>query len=287
MIAFQAQGGLGNQMFQYATARRLALRYRCPLVLDHYWFDHPRIGETARPLELTRYPVEMRLASPLEMRMWSPIRSRWGRYFSPLMPMKVLREHGYGVNRSVLSAQSNSYLLGFWQSESYFADIRKQLLLELTPKIPPSPLDQVVIAHMRRISSISVHVRRGDYVTLESASKYHGLCTLEYYSKAIEYIGQRVEEPYLFVFSDDPEWARNNLQFQFPTEYVDHNSSDTAFQDLRLMSHCKHHIIANSSFSWWGAWLSDSPNQVVVAPAKWYNSSRPTPDLLPAHWVCL
>jgi hypothetical protein len=287
MIAFQAQGGLGNQMFQYATARRLALRNRCPLVLDHYWFDHPRTGETPRPLELTRYPVEMRLASPLEMRIWSPIRSRWGRYFGPLMPMNVLRERGYGVNGSVLSAQSNSYLLGFWQSESYFADIRKQLLLELTPKIPPSTVDKAVIAHMQGVSSVSVHVRRGDYVTLESASKYHGLCTLEYYSKAIEYIGQRVQAPYLFVFSDDPDWARNNLQFQFPTEYVDHNSSDTAFQDLRLMSHCKHHIIANSSFSWWGAWLSDSPNQIVAAPAKWFHSSRPTPDLLPAHWVCL
>lgn len=287
MIAFQAQGGLGNQLFQYAAARRLALQNHCPLVVDHHWFDHPRPGETPRPLELTRYQVNSRLATPLELLRWAPMRSRWGRFLKPLLSMNLVREQGYGINRNVLSTPSNSYLAGFWQSEEYFADIREQLLTELTPTAPPALEDLAVIDRMKKGASISVHVRRGDYVSLASASAYHGLCTLDYYRKSIEYIAERAHAPSLFVFSDDPEWTRANLQSPFPTCYVVHNSSENAFQDLRLMSHCKHHVIANSSFSWWGAWLADSTNQIVVAPAQWFQSARPPPDLLPSQWIQL
>jgi hypothetical protein len=175
-------------------------------------------------------------------------------------------------------------LLGFWQSEAYFADIRRHLMKELTPNAPPAPADQEVIDLMGKGTAVSVHVRRGDYVTLQSASAYHGLCSLGYYRAAIEYVAERVENPKLFVFSDDPDWASANLVSPFPTKYVDHNSPNDAFQDLRLMSLCHHHIIANSSFSWWGAWLAEQQG-IVVAPARWYAADRPTPDLLPAHWV--
>ncbi len=285
MIVFRAQGGLGNQLFQYATARRLALKNQCPLVLDHHWFDHTRPGETPRPLELTRYSLNMRLAKPLELLRWAPIRSRWGRHLKPFLSMNLILEQGYDVNKDVLLAPPNTYLMGYWQSEAYFADIRHKLLLELKPSEPPGPQDLAMIEHMQRGESISVHVRRGDYISLASASAYHGLCTLDYYSKAIAYIGERVCKPILFVFSDDPAWTRANLRSSFTTFYVDHNTSDYAFQDLRLMSHCKHHVIANSSFSWWGAWLANSANQIVVAPAKWFQADRPTPNLLPSHWV--
>lgn len=287
MITFQAQGGLGNQLFQYAAARRLAVRHGCPLVVDHHWFDHPRPGETPRPLELNRYPVVMRLATPFELLRWTPLRSRWGRYLKPLMPMNLLREHGHGVNRDVLSAPANSYLAGFWQSEAYFADIREQLLQELTPIEPPGPKDLAIMDRMQLGGSVSVHVRRGDYVSLASASAYHGLCTLDYYRKAIAYVAERVPSPTLFVFSDDPEWTKARLKSPFPTHYVDHNPPEKAFQDLRLMSLCRHHILANSSFSWWGAWLSDPADGLVIAPERWYAVDRPTPDLIPARWTRL
>lgn len=286
MIVFKAQGGLGNQLFQYSAARRLALRNQCSLVVDQYWFDHPRLGETPRPLELLRYPVKMRVANPLELSRWTMMRSRWGQYFKSLLPMNLLREQGCRVNVNVLSAPSNSYMVGFWQSEAYFADIRDQLLTELTPLEPPGPQDLAIIKQMQQSESVSVHVRRGDYVTSASASSYHGLCTLDYYNKAISYIGDRVPTPILFVFSDDPEWAKANLRSSFATYYVDHNTPESAFQDLRLMSYCKHHVIANSSFSWWGAWLANSANQIVVAPSKWFQVNRPMPDLIPPHWVC-
>ncbi len=287
MITFQAQGGLGNQLFQYAAGRRLAVRHGCQLVVDHHWFDHPRPGETPRPLELNRYPVAMRLATPFELLRWTPLRSRWGRYLKPLMPMNLLREHGHGVNRDVLSAPANSYLSGFWQSEAYFADIREQLLQELTPIEPPGPKDLAMMDRMQLGDSVSVHVRRGDYVSLASASAYHGLCTLDYYRKAIAYVAERVPSPTLFVFSDDPEWTKAHLKSPFPTHYVDHNPPEKAFQDLRLMSLCRHHILANSSFSWWGAWLSDPADGLVIAPERWYAVDRPTPDLIPARWTRL
>lgn len=284
MIAFRAQGGLGNQLFQYAAARRLALQNRCPLVVDQHWFDHPRSGETPRPFELTRYSVVMRLATPFELTCWAPMRSRWGRYLSPLLPLRLVRERGFEFNPEVLSTPPNSYLSGFWQSEAYFADIRDELLAELSPIAPPEPCDLKVIELIQRGNAVSVHVRRGDYVSLTSASAYHGLCTLEYYHRAVEHVAERVEDPIFFVFSDDVEWTKANLRLSFLTHYVDHNEPENAFQDLRLMSLCRHHVLANSSFSWWGAWLSHSIDGVVVAPERWYAVDRPTPDLIPTRW---
>lgn len=285
MIAFKAQGGLGNQLFQYAAARRLAMRNQCPLIVDHHWFDHPLPGETPRPLELTRYPVNMRVATPSELFRWTLMRSRWGRHLKPLLPLNLVREQGYGVNTNVLSAPANSYLVGFWQSEAYFADIREQLLTELVPLEPPGAEDRAIIELMQQGESVSVHVRRGDYVSLASASAYHGLCSLDYYRKALAYMAERLRAPTLFVFSDDPEWTRANLRSPYPTHYVAHNPPESAFQDLRLMSMCRHHILANSSFSWWGAWLSSNSDQIVIAPEQWYAADRPTPDLIPSRWI--
>lgn len=284
MIAFYGQGGLGNQLFQYAAARRLALNHDCAAVLDPYWFGSPLPGETPRPLELTRYAVVMRVASEVEQRRWKWMRGRLARHVRPLHPLHLVREQGFGVQKTALTAPRNIYLMGFWQSEAYFSDIRSHLIRELTPIAPPAPADQAVIELIGKGTAVSVHIRRGDYVTLQSASAFHGLCSLDYYRAAIQHMAERVENPVLFVFSDDPAWTRANLSSPFPTHYVNHNRSVDAFQDLRLMSLCRHHIIANSSFSWWGAWLAEQQG-VVVAPARWYAADRPTPDLLPPHWA--
>jgi len=284
-VAFHCQGGLGNQLFQYSAARQVSIRHGCELVIDHHWFSHPRPGETPRALELTQYPVAMRLATQIELLQWWPMRSRWGQHLKPLMPMNLVREQGDALNTSVLSAGSNSYLIGFWQSEAYFADIREQLITELTPLALPGPEDESILERMRQGDSVSVHVRRGDYVSLASASAYHGLCSLEYYRKAIAYVAERLHAPSLFVFSDDPDWTKANLQSPYPTCYVDHNPPAKAFQDLRLMSMCRHHILANSSFSWWGAWLSRNADGMVIAPERWYAIDRPTPDLIPSRWM--
>jgi Glycosyl transferase family 11 len=284
MIAFYGQGGLGNQLFQYAAARRLAMYHDCPLVLDPYWFDHPMPGETPRPLELMHYPVALRLGSASELRRWRWMRSRLARHMRPLLPLHLIREQDVGAQQVTPLAPINSYMVGFWQSEMYFADIRGHLLKELTPTAPPGPEDEAVMNHMRSGTAVSVHVRRGDYVTVQSAAAFHGVCSLDYYRDAIQHVAERVENPVLFVFSDDPDWTRANLLSPFPTHYVNHNRSADAFQDLRLMSRCRHHIIANSSFSWWGAWLAESQDGVVVAPEKWFAVDHPTVSLIPARW---
>ena len=287
MIVFHAQGGLGNQLFQYATARRMALQNQCSLVVDHSWFKHPSSAVTPRPFQLSQYPLEMRLAKPFEIACWAPMRSRCGPYVKSLLPLRLIRESGVRINREVMIASSNTYLYGYWQSELYFADIREKLLKELTPLTIPGPEDLKVLEIMRKVTPVSLHVRRGDYVTLASANKYHGVCTLEYYRNAIQYISKRIKSPHFFVFSDDPLWTKANLQPPFPTYYVDHNTSENAFQDLRLMSFCRHHILANSSFSLWGAWLSRAADGLVIAPQSWFSVERTLPDLLPSRWIQL
>lgn len=274
-------------MFQYAVARSLSLRLGEELVLDPHWFSHQLPGETVRPLELTRYPVRQRLATPQEQRKWRVLRSRWNRFLGPLRPMTLLRETPGAYNASISRARPDTYLFGFWQSEKYFKDIRTNLLEELSPVAPPSPQDAEVLASIERGDAISVHIRRGDYVSSSSAAAFHGVCSMDYYERAIEHVARQLAKPVLYIFSDDPDWTRQNLKSPYPSHYVNHNSPADAFQDLRLMSHCKHHVIANSSFSWWGAWLATSPDKIVVAPRNWFLSGLPTTDLIPHDWVRL
>lgn len=287
MIVFYAQGGLGNQLFQYATARRLAIKNNCPLVVDHSWFVKPPNGETIRSFDLERYPVVMRLATPQELELWAVLRSRWSPYLNPFLPLRLIKERGDEANLKILNATRNSYLHGYWQSEKYFSEIRKELLSEFTPIDSPGHLDSILIERMQCTESVSLHIRRGDYVTLASASAYHGLCSIDYYHDAVRRIADQFSDLELFIFSDDPEWVKDNLRFSYPTHYVDHNPAHMAFQDLRLMTMCRHHILANSSFSWWGAWLSSSSDGLVIAPENWFAADRKTPDLVPPRWIKL
>jgi hypothetical protein len=178
-----------------------------------------------------------------------------------------------------------TYLSGYWQSYRYFDDIADQLRTELTPLTPPTPKDSKLIRSMISTNSVSVHVRRGDYITQKAAAAFHGNSSVEYYDKALAKICTLVQDPRFFVFSDDLGWVKNNMKFPGATNFVDHNDGDTAFQDLRLMSTCKHHIIANSSFSWWGAWLNPNDKKIVVAPSLWFADHRQTPTLIPKSWL--
>jgi hypothetical protein len=137
------------------------------------------------------------------------------------------------------------------------------------------------------VNAVSLHVRRGDYVSNPRTMATNGVCPLSYYDSAIRYICARVDAPHFFVFSDDMDWVRENLNIDHPCRYVDHNCSTESFNDMRLMSMCRHHIIANSSFSWWGAWLNPREDKIVIAPKKWFANSNDTKDLLPFGWATL
>ena len=287
MIVVRLCGGLGNQLFQYATGRRLADSRGAELVLDLAWYERTPSFNTPRKYELDRYPVRARTTTATED--WScrlhgvrllrsvPIVRRWRNF----------RERSFDFDPSVLSLPDDTYLDGYWQSDRYFADVSDAIRVEATPRSPAGTQDRRVGEAIAATSAVSVHVRRGDYVSQRAAAAFHGTCSPDYYRAALAMIVRHVPNPHFFVFSDDVDWARRHIAPLGPIVFVDHNGPDAAFQDLRLMASCKHHVIANSSFSWWGAWLNPQTDKVVVAPKLWFADGRSTPTLMPSTWIRL
>ena len=277
MIYTRLHGRLGNQMFQYAATRGLAARHGVPVALDTR--DALRRGEGV----LTRV-FDLPVADPEPL---PPTRSasllRYGLWrFGGAAP-KFRRERGLGYNPAFATFDNNSYLHGYWQSERYFAhvadDLRRDFAFpgptganaELAERIGETPL------------SVALHVRRGDYLTLGT----HGVCDQAYYEAALQGIlDGHSADPTVFVFSDDPDWAQDNLPLPCDKVVVGFNGPDTDFEDMRLMSLCQHNVIANSSFSWWAAWLNANPGKRVAGPSQWFSTPKMhNPDILPAHWL--
>lgn len=288
MIVTRLSGGLGNQMFQYAAGRRLALARGTELVLDPSPLSDPRV-RTPRCYELGRYPIRARVGEPSEIdaleRRRRSLTSRLARRLGR-RPASV--ERGFGFDPAVLDLPDGSCLEGHWQSERYFADAADEVRAELSLETPPGENDAAWLARIASCSSVSVHVRRGDYVSDPAVLAMHGTCSLDYYVRACEHLAKRVADPVYFVFTDDPEWARSHLSLPGETAFVDHNGPDAGPEDLRLMSRCQHHIIANSTFSWWGAWLDPRPDKLVIAPRRWFQDDRrQTRDVVPDGWVRL
>lgn len=288
MIVTRLCGGLGNQLFQYATGRRLSYLRKVELVLDLSWFDNYSYLNTRRDYELDKYNINARRPTANEF-FW--LRLHQGRIFPriPMLPRRWthVREKSFDFDPMVLNLPDKIYLDGYWQSYKYFEDIESNLRLELIPRDQFGTQDKLVENKILAASgsAVSIHIRRGDYVTNPVAAKNHGLCSLSYYRNAIEKIKDNIRDPQFFVFSDDMVWTLKNLDFSGKVTYVDHNSSISAFQDLRLMSLCDHHIIANSSFSWWGAWLSKKERSYKIAPAKWFADDRSSEHLTPKNWM--
>jgi hypothetical protein len=284
MIIVRLYGGLGNQLFQYSTARRLAHDFGVSLMLDLGSLGKKAENVTPRSYELWRYPIEAGILSPFKTKLAKLYRNRMIKRLPIPRPWKVYREKFFHFDPNLLEAGCPVYLDGYWQSHKYFESIRRTLETELKPSQPMSSDDSRVYYAMQNCNSVSIHVRRGDYISLKAAAATHGTCSLHYYKQAIELIASKIESPKFFVFSDDPEWIVKNIHTNYPIEYVTHNGPDSAFQDLRLISHSQHQIISNSSFGWWGAWLNTNPSKVVVAPAIWFLDNRNTDDIIPANW---
>jgi hypothetical protein len=201
---------------------------------------------------------------------------------------RVIWEQSFCFDPEVLQLHDNIYLVGYWQSERYFADIREVLLQEFTVASPLSGRNRALADAITGCNAVSMHIRRGDYVSNATTAAFHGVCDLDYYESAIEQIDTFVDQPHIFVFSDDHAWTRQHLHLQGKVTYVDHNDPDQGHEDMRLMSLCKHNIIANSTFSWWGAWLNRNPNKTVIAPRCWFaDASIDTSDLIPSSWIRL
>ncbi|WCD82151.1 alpha-1,2-fucosyltransferase [Pseudomonas sp. TUM22785] len=179
----------------------------------------------------------------------------------------------------------NSYLLGYWQSERYFdsivSDVRKAFRFRNQLSAPALELS----TQIGSVNSVSLHIRRGDYITNSKANALMAECSIEYYNRAIDHVRNKLLEPHFFVFSDDLNWAEDNLKLDFPTTYVDINRGEDSYNDMRLMSMCHSNIIANSSFSWWGAWLNTNADKIVISPSRWFKKiNMRCNDLIPLNW---
>jgi hypothetical protein len=175
--------------------------------------------------------------------------------------------------------------MGNWQSERYFAKVADAIRVDFSFNTSLVGRNAELAELIGGVTAISLHVRRGDIAANPASIAIHGLCSLDYYRRAIEFMTAKVTKPEFIIFSDDMAWVRENLQVDYPCHYVQHNMGLESFNDMRLMSLCHHHIIANSSFSWWGAWLNPRVNKIVVAPRRWFSANYDSSDIIPSTWI--
>lgn len=285
-------GGLGNQLFQYAAARSLARREARAL----YFAWHLHRGNTQRsfmldhfrlPEGVHRTPLGYRTLCSLGLRVPLTDRKAGKLWRLAMCRLHTLRESSFSYAPLASSAEG-VVTEGYFQSWRYFADLEAELRETLRPWREPSERNAQLLARISRENAVCVHVRRGDYVTSKDASAYHGCLPADYYHAGIEALDTAARGATFYVFSDDSAWARQNLLLGASTTVVDHNGVDVPWEDLRLMSACRHFVIANSTLSWWAAWLGPHADKRVVAPKRWFTGARhDTKDLCPHSWTLL
>ncbi|HQQ94607.1 MAG TPA: alpha-1,2-fucosyltransferase [Bacteroidia bacterium] len=284
-------GGLGNQMFQYAAGRSLAQSLNTELYLDTRALEaDPGKAFTKRYFELGAWHINAKQAPQDILNRFSSADTTLARQLQRMMPFLfntiVFNERGQDINPAFFRLRGNVYLNGYWQSEAYFLSIREMLHREFTL---PDENNEVFLAYVKQIvpsNAVSLHVRRGDLLSHAANLELHGVLDLDYYRRAAEELNRLDKSPKTyFVFSDDLNWCRQNLGFLPAAQYVDSKNKMMPYHEIILMSHCRYNIIANSSFSWWGAWLNKNPDKIVIAPQNWFRAkSMSSRDLIPASW---
>ena len=279
MIIIKIKGGLGNQLFQYAVGRAAALHHKVPLKFDTTIFETYKLHNGYR---LDQFAIQAEIAAENEI---INLKGRSNVLFSALRKAGLVKRKSYFKEKRSsyfdASVFKNNfvYLDGYWQNELYFSDIRELLLRELSPNNSMNDLSFAYLNSIKKSNSVSLYVRRGDYLNLKNIN----VLNVDYYMKAAEYIRKNVEKPTFFIFSDDLEWCKSSLTFLGDCIYVER--TQTEIDDLKLMSFCQHNIIANSSFSWWGAWLNQNPNKTVIAPKDWLLNDPGSSNVILSDWV--
>lgn len=300
MIITKIQGGLGNQIFQYAIGRHLAKINNTELKFDISYYKTIKKNKAHRKYLLNNFNIKEKFINEKDLKkisitcienrsFLSRAKMRLLKYIEEMTPIhkrSYIKEPYFNFCADVLNAKNkNIYLYGHWQNEKYFKNIENIIRKEFTLKNKISDNNQKITNIIKNTQSISIHIRRGDYAENKETNQYHGLCSLKYYYDAIKKITKYIKNPNFFVFSDDIEWVKNNLKTKFPLIFVSGNNIKD-YEELILMSKCKHNIIANSTFSWWGAWLNNNQNKIVIAPKKWFNNSpNNIKDLYPKIWI--
>jgi hypothetical protein len=284
------QGGLGNQMFQYAIARALSEHYQSTFLLDHSWFDSLQIETTPRPYQLGFLKIQEVAQTTVGFPKRPKRLKRLIQKFLPFGPIVYYQQNAFEFDAELLNldrlGERDLFLFGYWQAFPYLEPIKMILQQEFKTQQAISDHYQSFLKHIGASESVMLHIRRGDYVNSPSAAKFHGALALNYYQQAIEELLLNKPNAHFFIFSDDLPWAKEALPKDLQITFVENAlQADDAAQELQLMYACKHHIIANSSLSWWGAWLKQDCGGFVFAPNRWISdSSLDLSNLLPAHW---
>lgn len=283
MIIVKAMGGLGNQLQQYALYEKLCSLGR-DVRLDVSWFGEGNTAQTGRRLELGLFPgVSYQEASGQERKAFLGNGSKVDKLLRKLYNnrIKIFRETDM-YHPEVLTL-TDGYLEGYWACESYYHDILPLLREKLAFPESTDPRNREAAERMRREPSVSLHLRRGDYLEGENAAMFGGICTEAYYEAAVRKLREAVPGAHFYVFSDDPVYAREHFAGEEFTQ-VDWNKGADSFYDMYLMSRCRHNICANSTFSFWGARLNDSPDKIMIRPLKHKNSQDPSFALMKGLW---
>jgi hypothetical protein len=282
MIVIRLQGGLGNQMFQYAAGLSLANKLDTNLKLDVSWFENMKEVDTPRFYELGNFSLQQDFITSnqyyfiydsMKKRLLSVGKARLSKYSEP----------HFQYDNNFEKIKNNTYLEGYFQTEEYFKNLRPLIIKNFAIKNKPSAKSKEIINMAHKYESVSLHVRRGDYVTNKNASKFHGLMGEDYYKKAISIMNKKIKNPKYFIFSDEIDWVKKNFDLPKGSVFITHNKS--GIEDMRIMIECRHNIIANSSFSWWGAWLGQNTDKTVIAPKVWFlDNIINTSDIIPSRW---
>ncbi|MET0394937.1 MAG: alpha-1,2-fucosyltransferase [Chitinophagaceae bacterium] len=297
MVIVQLLGGMGNQMFQYALGKHLALLNRAELKLDTSILLNWTPGKHAvnRGFDLDIFNLSPVFASKKEIKKYHtdgfPVLDKvFFKLREKLQGNRMTKEKHFHFDPAVLQAGGDLYLAGTWQSYKYFEAIEEEIRKDFAFSLPLSPAAEALKQQLVQTNSVCLNVRRTDYVSVAATSSIMAPVGIGYYKKALRKMQELQGDFSVFVFSDDIEWCRTNLAFiEQPVTFVDHSYAGRKFSDyLQLMAACKHYIIPNSTFAWWGAWLNGSSSKTVIAPVEWFNDpSVSSADLIPSSWIRL
>jgi len=279
-------------MFQYAVGRSLAEKHNTELKLDRSFLQsqHQASHVTVRHYELSIFNVRDVFSTPAETARFKNLGTRLLRKVMPgYGGNPYVKERFFQFDPEILQLPDNVYLEGHWMTEKYFENVAPVIRREFTFGKPVIEAAKKLEESIRTSNAVCVQVRRGDYVTNPAVAKVHGTTTLEYYRRAIDLVKSKIDNPIFFVFSDDSQWCMKHLNIMEPVHFVEDelkhgNASNSDY--FQLMTQCKHFVISNSTFAWWGAWLGVHEQKMVVAPRRWFNDSHiVTTDIYPKTWL--
>ncbi len=285
MIIARLQGGLGNQLFQYAAARALSARLGKSFKLETITaLQKDKLRDVA--LQATLAHFEMATTKEVKEFVFFPSLYRHRPNFFSKLGKHIYREPHFQFDKNFLHLTDPIFLDGFFQSPRYFEDISTIIRQEFRIREELTMRVSKKAAELEELPSVAVHIRRGDFLNPKTAA-YHGVLDATYYAKAVEFIQEKIPGAFFYIFSDDIEWVKDNIPLPTGTEFVS-SFTKSPIEDFFLMTKCRHNIIANSSFSWWPAWLNNNQGKMVIAPKRWFaNPNMNTSDLIPGEWTRL